>query len=226
MSIITDLLSKYESESLSSEFSRIINILESNDIDYAIIGSMAYNTYVKKPRNTSDIDILVSENDKSKVTKLMKSNFPDNKVITDNDYQLSIRSKVNSKWSFDYLFSFDANPEYGAIQYSKKREVIDGVKASVATPKYLVWLYLQSDREQNHLDAKTLLDESNLVSGVKPIDVEDLREEIEESVLADKTIIPLLTKLMQRIRLDKEKYESSSDYSKSWSELQKSKQRR
>ena len=88
---------------------QVCSLLNKNNINYLVHGSMAKNLFADKQAEVNDIDVIVSENDFQKLENLLSDDF--NITITDfNAHANSKRYKGKDDKPFD--ISFDSYEHY------------------------------------------------------------------------------------------------------------------
>ncbi len=129
-------------KTLKDEFQHIVRVLNSNDIDFSVIGAIALGQYATQ-RMTKDIDILLLDDAYSDAMEALEDAGYDVRVEMEGS-QFSIRSKQKGSFSYDFLFATGVDPEHGAILQPRMATVLGVPKVPVPSPEYLAWLLLQS----------------------------------------------------------------------------------
>lgn len=189
-------------------FSDIIHTLRDNDIDYCIIGAIAYGQYLN-PRSTSDIDFLVFEEDSNKLMKLLSKFNP--RKEDDSHYKIPVikESGINL---VEILFTVGATPDGVAINTAQPMQIFGVKNVYVCRPEPLVAMYLQSasgGNEKSFIDAKEFLKQ-------KKVNLSKLRNILEDSW--DNSLMEYYNYAIAGKSITGE-----SVTSRSWSDLQKQK---
>lgn len=187
-------------------FGEIIYILKDADIDYCIIGAIAYAQYHPKPRSTSDIDFLVFENDAKKLVKLLARFNPEKE--DDSHYKIKV-GRESGIDLIEILFTVGASPDSTAILTAKPMNIFGVKDVYVCRPEPLVAMYLQSASggvEKSYLDAKEFIKN-------KLVDIRKLRNILEDSW--DNSLLKLMDDALNDRSLIRESFGT-----RSWSDLQ------
>lgn len=143
--------------SLKKTLLEIINFLNQNFIDYALIGDIAYSV-LYEPRATLDIDFIIDVKDISEFIKTLKNN--EKFLIVHNELMKFQNAKIErtiyeNKIIVDFLI---ADNEFKKNVLSRKKSIkVDNEIIYIVTIEDLILLKLLSKREQDYLDIKNLL---------------------------------------------------------------------
>lgn len=206
--LIKSLNLRGSSESMKrfkATFKDLIGIMNDNDIDYCIIGAIAYAQYHPRPRSTSDIDLMIFESDADKLISLL-DDF--NLVKEDDSHYKIIVGKELGIDQIEILITVGMSPDSDAINTATKMQIfgVDGVY--VCKPEPLVALYLQAASggvDKSFIDAKEFIKN-------KLVNIAKLRNILEDSW--DNSLLKLLDDALSDKSLIKE------SVSRSWSATQ------
>lgn len=201
MRIFSLIAGQKAADTVVNEFKRIIKALGRHE--YAVIGAMALSQYIT-PRATADMDILLLEEDLHEVrSALEKAGFS---LIDKSDRQFVIKSKVDYKFSFEFLFCVGFNPEGAAIDTAQKMTLMGVPGVRVAKPMYLAWLLSTTELSKHATDLRALVD-------AKLFRVTDLLDEIEHSLdpSAKKRLLKVINKKAMSVTLG---------YTETWEQYQ------
>lgn len=144
---------------LYNEFFAIIEVLEQNDVTYAVIGGVAL-AFHDEPRFTRDIDILIPQHELDKVEKLMeeldffKSTDPHRFLNVNLVLHRFVKTKKNDHLLVDILVGkqkeFSKIFDNVVVSKWKKGEV------SIACRKDLIWLKRLRNSDQDKTDINKL----------------------------------------------------------------------
>jgi predicted nucleotidyltransferase len=136
--------------------------LDEAGIEHMLVGGLAVGVW-SEPRATVDIDFLVAtglkdfENLKRKITASGRFIFIHDKPMTFGKISfLRAALKSNADVAVDFLFADD---EFKNSALKRKETVqITGFSVNVSSPEDLIILKLLSDRAQDRLDAKKIIE--------------------------------------------------------------------
>ncbi|MGP5060914.1 hypothetical protein [Psychrobacter celer] len=121
-------------------FKQLIYVLSEENIEYVIIGTVAYSEYAP-PRATTNINFMISENDCCKLESVLKEHGID--FIWNAYQQLIIAVKDDSDETKKYplAFSFQITPKGLTFNQPISKEIFGMVDVPVASPEALVALW-------------------------------------------------------------------------------------
>lgn len=157
-------------------FKDIISKLSDADIDYAIIGAVAYGQYHPNPRSTSDIDFMIYSDDRDEFLDLMSEY--DLVEEDESHYILKVVRDSTKMKTIDFLFTVGFAPDNYAIDSARSLQIFGVRNVKVASPESLVALWLQSASggiEKSYLDAKEFISK-------KLVNIKKVREIISDSM--------------------------------------------
>ena len=144
MSESIELLRLFESDSRMNKFQdlfkQLICFLSEENIEYVIIGTVAYSEYAP-PRATTNINFMVSESDCCKLESVLKEHGID--FIWNAYQQLIIAVKDDSDETKKYPLelSFQITPKGLTFNQPISKEIFGMVDVPVASPETLVALW-------------------------------------------------------------------------------------
>lgn len=147
---------------LIRSFKEICSFLNDTGIEYVLVGGLAVGIW-SEPRATVDIDFLVSTrlNDFDVLKQRLKESnrfiFIHDKPMTFGKISfLRATLKSNTDISVDFLFA-DNDFKDEALKRKEAVQIAD-FSVNISTPEDLVILKLLSDREQDGIDVKKILE--------------------------------------------------------------------
>jgi len=185
------LLIEAHRPALKAVLARLVELLQSHDVQYVIGGANALSLYVR-PRATIDIDAFVDLADKDELDTLLAGEF---EVVSLGRFHSKFRQ---ADVEIDILYA-GANAEDYALA-SARDAVILGTKLRAPSPEALLWLYLASDEPRHMGDAIELL------RSVPALDVGRLRRELEAG---QPELLPKLERMLTTARQPVPSYEES-----------------
>ncbi|WP_299065594.1 hypothetical protein [uncultured Psychrobacter sp.] len=144
MSESIELLRLFESDSRMNKFQdlfkQLICFLSEENIEYVIIGTVAYSEYAP-PRATTNINFIISESDYGKLESELKQNNID--FIWNAYQQLIIAVKDDSDETKKYplALSFQIIPKGLTFNQPISKEIFGMADVPVASPEILVALW-------------------------------------------------------------------------------------
>ena len=144
MSESIELLRLFESNSRMNKFQdlfkQLIHVLSEENIEYVIIGTVAYSEYAP-PRATTNINFTISENDCCKLESVLKEHGID--FIWNAYQQLIIAVKDDSDETKKYplALSFQITPKGLTFNQPISKEIFGMANVPVASPEALVALW-------------------------------------------------------------------------------------
>lgn len=186
-----ELLVEAHRPAMKPVLARLVDLLKASAVRYVIGGANALSLYVD-PRMTVDVDAFVDVGHKDELDKLLASRF-----------ELVSIGRFHSKFRqdgvyIDILYT-GARAEDFAVSHPREA-VILGTKLLAASPEALLWLYLVSAKEQNQVDALSLLRHQ------PDLDLPRLRRELERQ---QPELLPKLEKILTTAREPVPSYEES-----------------
>jgi hypothetical protein len=159
-----ELLVEAHRPAMKAVLARLVELLRTHDVRYVIGGANALSLYVD-PRMTVDVDAFVDVARKEELDRLLAAAF-----------ELVSIGRFHSKFKqadvdIDILYT-GAQAEDFAVAHPREA-IILGTNLKAASPEALLWLYLASAKEQNHVDAL------NLLRARRDIDISLVRKQIE-----------------------------------------------
>ncbi|WP_413501365.1 hypothetical protein [Psychrobacter maritimus] len=140
MSESIELLRLFESDSRMNKFQdlfkQLIHVLSEENIEYVIIGTVAYSEYAP-PRATTNINFTISENDCCKLESVLKEHGID--FIWNAYQQLIIAVKDDSDETKKYplALSFQITPKGLTFNQPISKEIFGMADVPVASPEAL-----------------------------------------------------------------------------------------
>ena len=144
MSESMELLRLFESDNRMNKFQnlfkQLIYVLSEENIEYVIIGTVAYSEYAP-PRATTNINFMISESDCCKLESVLKEHGID--FIWKAYQQLIITVKDDSDETKKYplAVSFQRAPKAHTLCQSIPKEIFGVADVPVASPEALVALW-------------------------------------------------------------------------------------
>jgi len=170
---------------------RVVELLQAHGVRYVIGGANALSLYVD-PRMTVDVDAFVDLSRKDELDRLLAAQF---ELVTLGCFQSKFR---RDGIDIDILYA-GAKAEDFAVAHPREATILD-TKLMAASPEALLWLYLVSSKEQNQVDALTLL------RAQPDLDLQRLRQELQ---LQQPELIARLDKMLTTAREPVQSYEES-----------------
>lgn len=144
MSESMEVLRLFESDSRMNKyqnlFKQLVSFLSEENIEYVIIGTVAYSEYAP-PRATTNINFMISESDCCKLESVLKEHGID--FIWKAYQQLIITVKDDSDETKKYplAVSFQRAPKAHTLCQSIPKEIFGVADVPVASPEALVALW-------------------------------------------------------------------------------------
>lgn len=163
MSESIELLRLFESDSRMNKyqnlFKQLICFLSEENIEYVIIGTVAYSEYAP-PRATTNINFMISESDCYKLESILKEYEID--FIWNAYQQLIIAVKDNSEETKKYplALSFQRAPKGLTLSQSIPKEIFSVADVPVASPEILVALWClaaSNGHSKSYYDAQMMI---------------------------------------------------------------------
>jgi len=159
-----ELLVEAHRPAMKAVLARLVELLRTHDVRYVIGGANALSLYVD-PRMTVDVDAFVDVARKEELDRLLADTFE--RVGIGRFHSKFKQADVD----IDILYT-GARAEDFAVAHPREA-IILGTKLKAASPEALLWLYLVSTKEQNHVDAL------NLLRVHRDLDISLVRKQIE-----------------------------------------------
>ena len=163
MSESIELLRLFESDSRMNKFQdlfkQLIYVLSEENIEYVIIGTVAYSEYAP-PRATTNINFMISESDCCKLESVLKEYGID--FIWNAYQQLIITVKDDSDETKKYplALSFQRTPKGFIFSQPIAKEIFGLADVSVASPEALVALWclaVSNGYSKSYYDAQMMI---------------------------------------------------------------------
>ncbi len=158
-----ELLRLFELDSRMSKFQnlfkQLIYVLSEENIEYVIVGTVAYSEYAT-PRATTNINFMISESDCYKLESVLKEHGVD--FIWNAYQQLIIAVKDDSDETKKYplALSFQSAPKGLAFNHSISKEIFGVADVPVASPEILVALWclaVSNGNSKSYYDAQMMI---------------------------------------------------------------------
>jgi hypothetical protein len=185
------LLIEAHRPAMKAVLARLVELLQAHAVRYVIGGANALSLYVD-PRMTVDVDAFVDLSRKDELDRLFAAQF---ELVTIGRYHSKFR---RDGVDIDILYA-GAKAEDFAVAHPREA-IILGTKLMAASPEALLWLYLVSSKEQNQVDALTLL------RAQPNLDLQRLRNELQ---LQQPELLAKLDKMLTTAREPVASYEES-----------------
>ena len=134
----------FESDSRMNKFQnlfkQLINVLLEQNIEYVIVGTVAYSECAP-PRATTNINFMVSESDCCKLESVLKEHEID---FVWNVYQqliIPVKDDSDETKKYPLELSFQSTPKGFALNQPISKEIFGMVDVPVASPEVLVALW-------------------------------------------------------------------------------------
>lgn len=144
MSESIELLRLFESDSRMNKyqnlFKQLICFLSEENIEYVIIGTVAYSEYAP-PRATTNINFMISESDCYKLESVLKEYEID---FIWNAYQqliIAVKDESDETKKYPLALSFQRAPKGLTLSQSIPKEIFSVADVPVASPETLVALW-------------------------------------------------------------------------------------
>ena len=144
MSESIELLRLFESDSRMNKFQdlfkQLIYVLSEENIEYVIIGTVAYSEYAP-PRATTNINFMISKSDCYKLESVLKEYEID---FIWNAYQqliIAVKDESDETKKYPLELSFQSAPKALTLCQSIPKEIFGVVDVPVASPEALVALW-------------------------------------------------------------------------------------
>ena len=196
-------------EKFKKEFRKFISLLNENDIDYALVGGLAYSYYVET-RATSDADFMFFEDDYEEVKSLLEDNGYNLKFRSDK--QIAVIVNTVPIKNYDLLFAVGFAPEGPAINRAKSVSLKGIPSIKIASPDDLIMLWCDAVADGHR---KVYNDAEKLLATGK-CNIEKIKSEIQDIVGSD------AAKVFQYL-LDGKTEFGESVKKRTWEENQKAK---
>ena len=163
MSESIELLRLFELDSRMNKFQdlfkQLIHVLSEEEIEYVIIGTVAYSEYAP-PRATTNINFMISENDCGKLESVLKEHGID--FIWNAYQQLIIAVKDDSDETKKYplALSFQITPKGLTFNQPISKEIFGMADVPVASPEALVALWClaaSNGHSKSYYDAQMMI---------------------------------------------------------------------
>ena len=121
-------------------FKQLIYVLSEENIEYVIIGTVAYSEYAP-PRATTNINFMISENDCCKLESVLKEHGID---FIWNAYQqliITVKDDSDENKKYPLAVSFQRAPKALTLCQSIPKEIFGVADVPVANPEALVALW-------------------------------------------------------------------------------------
>ena len=163
MSESIELLRLFESDSRMNKFQdlfkQLICFLSEENIEYVIIGTVAYSEYAP-PRATTNINFMVSESDCGKPESVLKENNID---FTWNVYEqliIAVKDDSDETKKYPLAFSFQSAPKAFVFSQPIAKEIFGVADVPVASPETLVALWciaVSNGYSKSYYDAQMMI---------------------------------------------------------------------
>jgi len=163
MSESMEILRLFESDGRMNKFQNLfkhlIYVLSEENIEYVIIGTVAYSEYAP-PRATTNINFMISESDCGKLESVLKEHGID--FICNAYQQLIIAVKDDSDETKKYplALSFQSAPKGLTFSRSITKEIFGVANITFASPEALVALWCLAvidDYSKSYYDAQMFI---------------------------------------------------------------------
>lgn len=163
MSESIELLRLFESDSRMNKFQdlfkQLIHVLSEEEIEYVIIGTVAYSEYAP-PRATTNINFIISESDCGKLESVLKENNID--FIWNAYQQLIIAIKDDSGETKKYPLELSFQSAYKGLTLSQPipKEIFSVADVPVASLEVLVALWClaaSNGHSKSYYDAQMMI---------------------------------------------------------------------
>ncbi len=149
-----DRMNKYQ-----NLFKQLIYVLSEENIEYVIVGTVAYSEYAP-PRATTNINFMVSKSDYGKLESVLKENNID--FIWNAYQQLIVAVKDDSDETKKYplALSFQITPKGLTFNQSISKEIFGMADVPVASPEALVALWclaVSNGYSKSYYDAQMMI---------------------------------------------------------------------
>ena len=163
MSESMELLRLFESDSRMNKFQdlfkQLICFLSEENIEYVIIGTVAYSEYAP-PRATTNINFMISESDCYRLESVLKEHGID---FIWNAYQqliIAIKDDSDETKKYPLAFSFQRAPKGITLCQSIPKEIFGVADVPVASPEILVALWclaVSNGYSKSYYDAQMMI---------------------------------------------------------------------
>lgn len=144
MSESMELLSLFESDGRMNKFQnlfkQLIYVLLEENIEYVIVGTVAYSEYAPS-RATTNINFMVSESDYCKLVSALKQNNIDFIWNAYQQFIIAIKDDSGETKKYPLELSFQSTPKGFALNQPISKEIFGMVDVPVASPEVLVALW-------------------------------------------------------------------------------------
>lgn len=144
MSESMEILRLFESDGRMNKFQnlfkQIIYFLSEENIEYVIIGTVAYSEYAP-PRATTNINFIISESDCGKLESVLKENNIDFIWNAYQQFIIAIKDDSGETKKYPLELSFQSTPKGFALNQPISKEIFGMVDVPVASPEVLVALW-------------------------------------------------------------------------------------
>lgn len=163
MSESMELLSLFESDGrmnkFQSLFKQLIHVLSEENIEYVIIGTVAYSEYAPS-RATTNINFMISESDCYKLESILKEYEID--FIWNAYQQLIIAVKDNSEETKKYPLELSFQSAHKGLTLSQPipKDIFSVADVPVASPEILVALWClaaSNGHSKSYYDAQMMI---------------------------------------------------------------------
>ena len=140
-------------------FKQLIYVLSEENIEYVIVGTVAYSEYAP-PRATTNINFMISESECCKLESVLKEHGID--FICNAYQQLIIAVKDDSDETKKYplALSFQSAPKGLTLSQPIPKEIFGVADVPVASPEALVALWclaVINDNSKSYYDAQMMI---------------------------------------------------------------------
>lgn len=163
MSESMELLRLFESDSRMNKFQnlfkQLIYVLSEENIEYVIIGTVAYSEYAP-PRATTNINFMVSKSDCYKLESILKEHEID---FTWNAHQqliIVVKDDGDETKKYPLELSFQSTPKNLTVNRPIPKEIFGVADVPVASPEALVALWclaVSNSNSKSYYDAQMFI---------------------------------------------------------------------
>ena len=163
MSESMELLSLFESDGRMNKFQnlfkQLIYVLLEENIEYVIVGTVAYSEYAPS-RATTNINFMVSESDYCKLVSALKQNNIDFIWNAYQQFIFAIKDDSGETKKYPLELSFQSTPKGFALNQPISKEIFGMVDVPVASPEVLVALWclaVSNGNFKSYYDAQMMI---------------------------------------------------------------------
>lgn len=203
-------------KTFQQSFESFIKLLNNEEIDYAVVGGVAYSEYAP-PRATTDIDFMMLEDNYDDVVDLLDSNDIEYFTRSDKQIVIPIHSKDKGKFrTYDLIFAVGFAPEGPTVNRAVRKTLFNVKDVMMARPEDLVTLWCDAVSD-GHVKA---YEDAKMFLKLKLVNVKKVQELVGDIMGsdADKVLSSLLagnptyTEVNEKLVISEDLFQTNEEY--------------